>query len=225
MGATQDDLAPMCNRPKLDPDPHSTVPMPVRPGARSKAKCATIHEPERVPKMLDLDQLKQSTINPSVAKEVYAQAEKRLGDVLDTKKGIEQKASTFFSAYLTVSLALFGIGGAIFKEQGLSGRAIPFFISGGVFVVGAFIFMLALKDERYGLLGSPPDMWLNKGMIDGESSALDATYAYLAFHHAERIAISMDSNQLKMRRVRCGMWLGLAATVIFAGCFILFVRA
>jgi len=24
----------MCNRPKPDPDPHSTVPTPVRPGAR-----------------------------------------------------------------------------------------------------------------------------------------------------------------------------------------------
>ena len=108
--------------------------------------------------MLDLDQLKQATINPAVAKEIHAQAEKRLVDVLDTKKAIEQKASTFFSAYITVSLALFGIGGAIFKEHGLGGRALPFFIAGVVFVVGAFTFMLALKDERYGFLGSPPDI-------------------------------------------------------------------
>ena len=172
-----------------------------------------------------LDELKQITINPAVAKEVYAQAEKRLVDVLDSKKSVEQKASTFFSAYVTVSLALFGIGGAIFKEHSLSGRALPFFIAGVVFVLGAFIFMLALKDQRYGFLGSPPDMWLNKGMIDGENRALDAMYAYLAFYHTERIAVSIESNKSKMWLVRCGMWIGLAATAIFALSFILFVRA
>ena len=107
----------------------------------------------------------------------------------------------------------------------MSGRALPFFIAGVVFVLGAFIFMLALKDQRYGFLGSPPDMWLNKGMIDGENRALDAMYAYLAFYHTERIAVSIESNKSKMWLVRCGMWIGLAATAIFALSFILFVRA
>ena len=64
--------------------------------------------------MLSLEQLKQSKINPLVAREAYLQAEKRLSDVLDTKKSVEQKASNLFSAYVTVALALFGIGGAIF---------------------------------------------------------------------------------------------------------------
>ena len=70
-----------------------------------------------------------------------------------------------------------------------------------------------------------PTLWLNKGMIDGENSALDAMYAYLAFYHADRISVSIESNNSKLWLVRCGMWIGLAATAIFAGCFILFVRA
>ena len=69
--------------------------------------------------MLSLEQLKQSKINPLVAREAYLQAEKRLSDVLDTKKSVEQKASNLFSAYVTVALALFGIGGAIFKDHAL----------------------------------------------------------------------------------------------------------
>lgn len=98
--------------------------------------------------MLSLEQLKQSKINPLVAREAYLQAEKRLSDVLDTKKSVEQKASNLFSAYVTVALALFGIGGAIFKDHGLNQKTWPFFIAGTFFVFGAFIFMVAIKDEK-----------------------------------------------------------------------------
>jgi hypothetical protein len=170
--------------------------------------------------MLDLDELKNSVINPTVAKEVYLQAEKRLADLLDLRKSVEQKASSFFSAYITAALTLFGIGGAIFKDHGFSAKTFPFFLAGSIFVAGALIFMLALKDEKYGFLGSPPDMWLTKGTIDGESNALDAMYAYLAYHHADRISVSVQSNRAKIRYVRAGMFVGLAATIAFAVPFI-----
>jgi hypothetical protein len=172
--------------------------------------------------MLSLEELKQSQINPLVAKEAYLQAEKRLSDVLDEKRTIEQKASNLFSAYVTVALALFGIGGTIFKNQGLNEKTWPFFITGTIFVLGAFVFMLALKDEEYGFLGSPPDMWLNRGTIDGKDTALDAMFAYLAFHHARRIEVSAKSNKRKLFAVRKGMMIGIAATIVFAGCFFAF---
>jgi hypothetical protein len=171
--------------------------------------------------MLNLDELKASAINPEVAKEAYLQAEKRLSDMLDTKKTTEQKASSFFSAYLTVSLALFGIGGAIFKDYGGSPKTLPFFAAGIIFALGALMFMLALKDEDYGFLGSTPDMWLNKGTIDGEATSLGAMYAYLTHHHAKRIAASRDSNSIKIRFVRLGMLAGLCATAVFAIALIL----
>ena len=140
-----------------------------------------------------------------MAKEAYLQAEKRLTDVLDLKKTIEQKATAFFGAYLSASLALIGIGGAIFKDHGIGGKSLPFFLTGLIFIAGAVVFMLALKDRRYGFLGSPPDMWLNKGVIDGEDTALDAMYAYLAFYHADRISVSIASNRRKMALIRQGM--------------------
>jgi hypothetical protein len=68
-------------------------------------------------------------------------------------------------------------------------------------------------------------LWLNEGMINGENKALDAMYAYLAFYHAERIAVSIESNRSKMNLVRGGMWIGLAATVNFAIGFIWLARA
>ncbi len=172
--------------------------------------------------MLSLEELKQSQINPLVAKEAYLQAEKRLSDVIDEKRTVEQKASNLFSAYVTVALALFGIGGAIFKDHGLNQKTWPFFVAGTIFVLGAFVFMLALKDEEYGFLGSPPDMWLNRGTIDGGNNALDAMFAYLAFHHASRIDVSARSNKRKLLAVRWGMGIGVAATIIFAACFFAF---
>ena len=171
--------------------------------------------------MLTLEELEQSKINPAVAKEAYAQAEKRLTDVLENKKSIEQKASALFGAYVTISLALFGIGGAIFKEAGgLDAKSCPFFIAGTAFVIGAFVFMAAIKHERYGFLGSPPSMWLNRGTIDGADKALDAMFAYLAFHHAERIEVSAKSNGRKIAAMRAGMWIGVAAAISFAVSFL-----
>ena len=59
-------------------------------------------------------------------------------------------------------------------------------------------------------------MWLNKGVIDGEDTALDAMYAYLAFYHADRISVSIASNRRKMALIRQGMWVGLTAASLFA---------
>ena len=71
----------------------------------------SIRPTNRSPRNADFEQLEQSVlINPLVAKEAYLQAEKRLTDVLDLKKTIEQKATAFFGAYLSASLALIGIG-------------------------------------------------------------------------------------------------------------------
>ena len=179
---------------------------------------ATIKE---VP-MLTLEELEHSKINPTIAKEAYLQAEKRLSDVLDTKKSLEHRASTLFSSYVTIALALFGIGGVIFEDAGLHSKTWPFFIAGTVFVLGACFFMLVIKDDKYGFLGSAPDMWLNRGTIDGVDKSLAAMFAYLTYHHAKRIDISGRSNDRKICALRAGMLAGVAATVIFAICFFAF---
>jgi hypothetical protein len=107
--------------------------------------------------MLTLEELQASTINVTVAREAYTQVDRHLIDILDTRKSFEQKAATLMGAYITISVALFGIGGAIFKDVGSNGsRTWPFFGAGLVFIAGAGCFIAALKSGRYAARGSTP---------------------------------------------------------------------
>ena len=165
--------------------------------------------------MLTLPEIQASTINPDVAREAYIQADRHLSDLLDVKKSFEQKAATLLSAYITISVALFGIGGAIFKDAGIGPNVWPFFGAGSAFIVGAWFFVAALKTGRYAAVGSTPEMWLNRGTIDGEENALPAMLAYITFHHSERIRLSEKSNARKAGRIGAGIFSGPAAALIF----------
>jgi len=128
--------------------------------------------------MMTLKEIERSNVNKDVAREAYEQAAKRLTDALETKKSYEQKAFTLFNAYLTISLALFGVGSALYKDDGFAFPVIAFWVCGGIFVFGAVFFVLALMDERYGALASSPDMWLNRGTIDGDDTVLPRMLAW-----------------------------------------------
>lgn len=165
--------------------------------------------------MLTLQEIQSSTINLSVAREAYIQVDRHLLDILEVRKSFEQKAATLMGAYITISVALFGIGGAIFKETGAGARVWPFFGAGLVFIAGAWCFIAALKAGRYGAIGSTPEMWLNRGTIDGDDNALPAMLAYLTFHHRDRISLSVMGNRRKARWIDAGIFLGPVAPVFF----------
>src|SRR4051812_27882596 len=78
--------------------------------------------------MMTLESLRAADVNIDIAKEALVQAEKRLGDALDAKKVVEQKATVLFGAYVTISLALFGFGGTLARDIG--SKALPVFIAG-----------------------------------------------------------------------------------------------
>jgi hypothetical protein len=158
--------------------------------------------------MLTLRELQSSTINLSVAREAYTQVDRHLLDILEVRKSFEQKAATLMGAYITISVALFGIGGAIFKETGVGARVWPFFGAGLVFIAGAWCFIAALKAGQYAAVGSTPEMWLNRGTIDGSDNALPAMLAYITFHHSDRIALSIEGNKRKARWIDSGIILG-----------------
>jgi hypothetical protein len=172
--------------------------------------------------MLTLEELQGLQINAAVAREAYTQVDRHLIDILEVKKSFEQKAATLLGAYITVSVALFGIGGAIFRDSGAGAKAWPFFAGGLVFIVGAWCFIAALKAGQYAALGSTPEMWLNKGTIDGGDNALPAMLAYITFHHHDRIAISLSGNRLKARWISAGIILGPVASVTFMLLFFTF---
>ena len=171
--------------------------------------------------MLTLRELRELNINPSVAREAYIQVDRHLADLLEVKKSFEQKAATLLGAYITVSVALFGVGGAIFKESNTATRAWRFFGAGLIFIAGAWCFIAALKSGRYAAVGSTPEMWLNRGTIDGGENALPAMLAYITFHHHERIAISASSNEAKARWITAGILLGVGAPLMFMVLFLI----
>src|SRR5882724_2742717 len=164
--------------------------------------------------MMTLEEIRQSKLNAVVVREAHDQAAKRLGDILDTKKMYEQKAFTLFNGYLTLSLALFGIGGAIYKDQGLTHLVVPFWVAGALFVAGAICFVSALIDVKYGALASSPDIWLNKGTIDSDDSMLSLMLAYITYYHQERIDVSTASNEKKAHQIRRGIFLGVIAPFV-----------
>jgi len=167
--------------------------------------------------MLTLDEIRNSKINPIVAREAYTQADRRLADTLETKKAFEQKAFILFNAYIALALALFGVGGTIYKDAGLTVQVWPFLLAGFLLVIGAAMFVVSLIDTSYGALASDPDMWLNKGTIDGDDSVLPLMLAYITYYHKDRIDVSTRQNDSKALLIRIGIFIGLATPLILIG--------
>lgn len=171
--------------------------------------------------MMTLEEIQKAKINPSVAREAYEQVSARLNDLLDTKKTFEQKAFTLLSGYLTVSLALFGVAGALYRDEELAALMCPFAVAGGLLVLGAICFVVALKETQYGALASAPDMWLNSGTIDGDDSTVPLMLAYITYFHDNRISVSTRSNARKANWISCGIYIGIAAPFVLIALLLL----
>jgi hypothetical protein len=162
--------------------------------------------------MMTLAEIQAVTINEGVAREAYAQTEKRLEDTLATKASHEQKAFALLAAYITVAIALFTLSGVLVKAA-----LIPaFVVAGGLFSVGACVSLAALWSRTYGALGSPPSMWLRAGVIDGNDKALPANLAYVTYFHQARIDAGVAANRCKEKLVCAVICIGLTATIILA---------
>jgi hypothetical protein len=164
--------------------------------------------------MQSIDELRQLNINLEVARTALEQAHRRLSDANETKKAFEQKASTFFSAYVMLSVALFGVGGTVYKDDGFTQLVLAFLVAGIMFVIGALLFADALWDRAYGALGSDPEMWLRPGTIDGDERALALMHLYVTYYHRDRIAQSVQNNNVKATRIRQGIIIGALAPLL-----------
>jgi hypothetical protein len=166
--------------------------------------------------MLTLEEIRQSKINPLAVREAYSQAEKRLAYASDTKKALEQKSFTLLNAYITVSAALFGAAGFLLRDSPLTGIPLPFILSGTLTSVGAMVLVWALLDQPFGAQGSDPNMWLNKGTIDGDDNAAYVMLAYVVYYHQDRIDLSVASIESMARKMRIAVLSGVAAPLVFA---------
>jgi hypothetical protein len=117
---------------------------------------------------------------------------------------------------LTVCLALLAVAGSLYKDHGLTATVIAFLISGSLIALGAVLFVMALRDKNYGMLASSPDMWLEKGVIDGPDSMLPLMLAYITYHHRKRMDVSIANNIKKARLIRWGIYVGITAPFTLA---------
>jgi hypothetical protein len=78
-------------------------------------------------------------------------------------------------------------------------------------VVGIVFFVWALREADYGQLGSNPEVWLKKGVIDAAGNVLPAMLTYVTYHHQTRIQAGVKSNAKKVFRIRTGIIFGALA--------------
>jgi hypothetical protein len=163
--------------------------------------------------MMTLDEIQVATINPDVAREAHAQAQKRLEDALSTKASHEQKAFALLAAYITAALALFTVFGVL--AAGTNHMLAPaFMLTGVVYVAGAILSGVALLPRTYGAIGSDPSAWLRTGIIDGGEAALSSALAYETFFQKKRIDDSIKSNNSKAKLIRVSIVAGAVAPLI-----------
>jgi len=171
--------------------------------------------------ILTLDELQAATIQPDVAKEAYAQVEKRLSDLLETKKSFESRAASMLTGFTTLALAVAGAGGSFFTSQPLIDHApklLPwvFFFVAALLLVAAWTMLGALIPARYGNLGTAPEVWLVRGVIDAEANVVPAMQAYMVHHMNERIALTETANNAKAKSIAEGAFLATMAPLALA---------
>lgn len=172
--------------------------------------------------MLTREDLPALSLNTEVVKAVLAQAEKMHSDLIDDKKSLESKASTFFNSYITIATALLGIGGTLAKTDFLGLNPVPFFVSGFSFVAGCCFFVSVQQSDVYGISGSDPRNWLEPGWFGAKNDETPLFNAYLVMQYVSKIDASIKANKRKRLRLAMGMYFGIGSILLGAGLLAIF---
>jgi hypothetical protein len=168
--------------------------------------------------ILTLDDLYAANINEDVAKEAYAQVEKRLTDLLETKKSFETRAASMLTAFITLALALTGAGASMFTSHLMdtAPKTLPwaFFVPALPLMWAAWTVLEVLIPSHYGNLGTHPDIWLEQGVIDANYNAAPNMQAYMVHHMRVRIAVTEAANDRKAEDIRSATRWATAAPVL-----------
>lgn len=170
---------------------------------------------------MTLAQLQASAVQTEVAKEALAHAEKRLADLLETKKSFELRASTLLTGFTTLALAVVGAGGGFLTSTVLAGsapKALPyaFFVASLPLMVAAWCMVRVLRPAAYGNLGSAPGVWLQPGVINAGENVVPVMQAYVTHSMKERIDKTNQTNDARAQILSCGCNWALAAPGVLA---------
>jgi hypothetical protein len=178
--------------------------------------------------ILTLDDLYATPINPDVAKEAYAQVEKRLTDLLETKKNFETRAASMLTAFVTLALALSGAGASLFTSHLMdtAPTLLPwaFFVPALPLMYAAWTLLEVLIPSHYGNLGTSADIWLEQGVMDAADNVVPDMQAYMVHHMRQRIVITERANDAKAKDIRSATRWATAAPVLLGLGFLILWR-
>jgi hypothetical protein len=167
--------------------------------------------------MLTEKELKGCKIKYEVIKEALEQSKERLGSALQIMRDINQKTLTFFNAYLTILIGLISAG---FIVKNSYPHLFNFLLTLSPFLFCSLIFFLfSLRNMNYGTLGSEPEDWLEKDLIEGDKDKLSTKLGEITLEYQEAINTSFENNDKKFTLQEAGVSVGVvgivASTLIF----------
>ena len=156
----------------------------------------------------DLKNKKKLTFNEAYLNEGYSHSEKRLIDILSTKKILDQKAFFFLSYGLVMGLSFFLIANSILKYNKLL-FFLSCFCSVGM-ILSSIFFSFSLKSLHYGSLGEYPTNWIKKNAPSKKSFLMCSI-----FDLKIRIDYSLKSNIKKSIFIDYGIIIFLISLCLF----------
>ena len=132
-------------------------------------------------------------------------AERRLEDLLITKKTMEDKAFNIFKFQITIALiiiAAFSID--LIKITDF--KLYSILLSVVIFTTGSVFSLLCLQVANYGTVGGHPINWLQESIIKEEKNIKKLSLLNLD-SYIERLDISEKSNKQKANFLQFSIWL------------------
>jgi hypothetical protein len=167
------------------------------------------------------DELLTGDLYLPTVREAASQVDKRLADLLDTKKTFDQRAIALLGPSVSLAVALAGASGlAVLSSNPEIVAALA--ASSICMTLAAVACVLSLQVRNYGAQGADPAHWLKPGTLTGSDVELAQALAELIWHHRERINDSTTSNDSKRLWFTCATCLAIAAPVVLAVVYFIF---
>lgn len=165
---------------------------------------------------MDKHELRDLDITPEIADQAFHHVSTRLEWALDQRKLIETRAIGLLRTFLSLALAVIGVGVALQRMEGPPLELTAFLAGATPLFLAAACMVVAIWDRDYGSLGSTASWWLRKGVIDGDPSEAAYLTACLTESYQRRIKASMGSNMTAIYFIRGGLVAAVLSPVALA---------
>jgi hypothetical protein len=167
-------------------------------------------------KILDKNELSDlhiDCISEEVVNNGIKECEKRLHDILDAKKNLEDKAMRLLILQTALAIILTILSSQSTKLATFDMSCITL----GVVILstGIALSVFSLQVAKYGSIGSHPNNWLQNDIIANTNSCVKKINALILHSYIDRIDISQNSNNEKARFLRYSILSVVGAVISF----------